>query len=480
MRKSSTTRNRGRAIARSTIAILLATLFAASETLAVNFVEVSRFNIDDTATDPNAPDPHDIGSNPIAVAWSGSQLYVAGFNNSGSAASVAVVEVLNATTTGVVGDPNFSSPLGGTVGTFDSSVIQSTPNSRGYTGLDISADGSSLLATFDFGVADPQALQVFNTSDGSQRWRVGVDLTDPANFRGISGGSFDPDFNGAGGASSGTAVGQLGSGRRHLYNTTTGAEIHGGSGSADPGFIWVPAGGPTITRDMDFDPDTGDVYVRHNNRVSTTERTGANTSTNQKQIFDPNGGDFVLGQNISFLSNTTDGDLLIFNNRDNAGPGQTFVDSILVTDPNGVSVSSTFAFQSGFTPADGSALYDFDFDPVSQTLAVLDFTNRNVHIFEVGTALPDDADFDDDGVVTGLDFLIWQANQPNTSGTATNAEGDATGDGNVGSADLAAWEAQYGAAPPLSGSIGAVPEPSTISLLLLGTICTFTRKRRMS
>ncbi len=79
---------------------------------------------------------------------------------------------------------------------------------------------------------------------------------------------------------------------------------------------------------------------------------------------------------------------------------------------------------------------------------------------EVTAIVPvEDADFDDDGFVTGLDFLIWQRNIGTPD--ALNADGDANGDMMVNELDLAIWEGQYGAPPPVS-AIAAVPEPSAL------------------
>ena len=81
----------------------------------------------------------------------------------------------------------------------------------------------------------------------------------------------------------------------------------------------------------------------------------------------------------------------------------------------------------------------------------------NIVVEEIVT---EDADFDDNGVVDGKDFLIWQRNQPITDMTATNADGDANGDMNVTAADLAIWSSNYDQ-EPITSAAAAVPEPST-------------------
>jgi len=53
------------------------------------------------------------------------------------------------------------------------------------------------------------------------------------------------------------------------------------------------------------------------------------------------------------------------------------------------------------------------------------------------------ADFVDDDIITGLDFLAWQRGFGTTSG-AVRADGNSDDDGDVDGSDLAAWELTYG------------------------------------
>ena len=77
-----------------------------------------------------------------------------------------------------------------------------------------------------------------------------------------------------------------------------------------------------------------------------------------------------------------------------------------------------------------------------------------------------DADFNNDNVINGADFLIWQRG----FGTgATNATGDADGNGAVNAADLAIWKSSFGI-PPAVAAIGAVPEPAALTLAGLAAI----------
>ena len=53
------------------------------------------------------------------------------------------------------------------------------------------------------------------------------------------------------------------------------------------------------------------------------------------------------------------------------------------------------------------------------------------------------ADFVDDDIITGFDFLAWQRGFGTTSG-ASRADGDSDNDGDVDASDLAAWQLTYG------------------------------------
>lgn len=89
----------------------------------------------------------------------------------------------------------------------------------------------------------------------------------------------------------------------------------------------------------------------------------------------------------------------------------------------------------------------------------------------------DNADFSENSIVDGADFLIWQQNLGTPDPLQT--DGDANADDAVNGTDLSIWNTQYGAAPPAVASLNAVPEPSSAVLsLLLGTIGFAIRRRQ--
>ena len=98
-----------------------------------------------------------------------------------------------------------------------------------------------------------------------------------------------------------------------------------------------------------------------------------------------------------------------------------------------------------------------------------DYSNRLRLLYEDVVI---NGDFNADGDIDGDDFLRWQRNFG--MGGATIADGDANGDGFVDDNDLLIWETNFGSSGALvnqAAAISAVPEPSALSLVLLGCIC---------
>ncbi|MDA0373162.1 MAG: hypothetical protein O2865_05225 [Planctomycetota bacterium] len=320
----------------------------------VQFTEITVIDLASTANPANA---EFLGTNPSAVAWNGSQLFVSGQNNSAGASAqalpVSLVEILNPFSP----TPTFG-PVFGT--------IQNTPPvGRGYLGLDI--EGTTLVASFDDGNQHPQGIAAYDLN-AAQRW--------VKTARGSCGVAMDPGF-GTGPAAPGSGVGfaQFGSGRRLLQDTQSGADIYNTTNGM---IINTPEG--TTWRDMDFDDATGDIWLREGNNVIHGVRSGGNTTAFMTVVFDQNpDADFIIQQNVAFCR-TAAGSFVMWNDRSTSSTNQGFFQTVMVMSPNGQMLTSDW---SGFSPNPGSAAYDFSFHSQSNTLALLDSFNRKVHIFAV-------------------------------------------------------------------------------------------------
>jgi hypothetical protein len=136
-------------------------------------------------------------------------------------------------------------------------------------------------------------------------------------------------------------------------------------------------------------------------------------------------------------------------------------------------------------------IYLTDLAPGSYTLKVSGAANWDYGLAWRMSTLFDEpsGDFDQDGVVNGSDFLTWQRNLGRLLG-ATHSQGDADGDGDVDTEDLAVLHLAGVGLPgssPAAGvgsaigggtaSSGAVPEPASGVSLALGLIVLATGRR---
>jgi hypothetical protein len=121
------------------------------------------------------------------------------------------------------------------------------------------------------------------------------------------------------------------------------------------------------------------------------------------------------------------------------------------------------------TPVDtaggGPQLSDLNFQFLLSTGQVL----NGVIEFASMASLHDPADFDGDGDIDGADVLVWQRTLGAT-GLPPGSGADANGDGRVDGADLAVWRTRVTAANSVPSS-GAVPEPSSLMMMLPALLC---------
>lgn len=98
----------------------------------------------------------------------------------------------------------------------------------------------------------------------------------------------------------------------------------------------------------------------------------------------------------------------------------------------------------------------------------------------VSAAPTNDADFNNDGVIDAADYIVWRKFN---GGPGTQATGDANDDGNVNATDYGIWQDTFGEPAPGGGGVGGsvggtVPEPGTLSLVLLAIVGTLCKPRR--
>jgi hypothetical protein len=175
----------------------------------------------------------------------------------------------------------------------------------------------------------------------------------------------------------------------------------------------------------------------------------------------------VPALNVEFLPSAFAGqNLIIFNLR---SPANTFNDQVKVYDANLVNtpVAASFVLQDGVTPfTTGDAttgIYDFSYDPVNKLLYIADQSASQVHIFEVATAAPLlVGDYNQNNVVDAADYTRYR----DAAGTNTVLPNDPLG-GTIGAGQYNQWKNNFGATSPAVAAGTAVPEPTTLTLLLL-------------
>ncbi|MCS5679090.1 MAG: hypothetical protein NZ603_04250, partial [Acidimicrobiales bacterium] len=170
---------------------------AAGQTL--ELTEVTRFNLNGiTASElePGGPlNPNYIGNNIVSVAWDGTRMFLAGFNNGAQGAdsqNTGVIELLNTNQSGIVISTNVD--YGPRMG------FLPTTGQRGYSG--ITFDGTNVYAAYDPGSTTADALTAFNVSDPAApttAWQVFG--------RGGAGVAMDPGYVVGGISQGGAGVG---------------------------------------------------------------------------------------------------------------------------------------------------------------------------------------------------------------------------------------------------------------------------------
>jgi hypothetical protein len=146
-------------------------------------------------------------------------------------------------------------------------------------------------------------------------------------------------------------------------------------------------------------------------------------------------------------------------------------------------------------PFTGGRLLVFEHDTIGDmnTNFVLNPTGENPRgaIIELGAAFsvtglaalaattPPDGlpgDYNGDGFVDAADYTVWRNHLGDANETNISNNGDG---GGIEQSDYAWWKANYGNGnPPGAGGLAAVPEPTSVALLLVSvSLCAFIRSR---
>lgn len=288
-----------------------------------------------------------IGSNPSAVAWDGTDMYVAGWNNGrGDNTPHGIVRIADAANSSALGTAFGQRP---------------TLNFRGYLSVDVR--NGQVAAAFENGANDAQGLAIYNGATGA--------LVDSRESRPIF-ANWDPAVAG------GNAVSwsEFNSGRLRvsdgdnlnnlLFDGTNGPVIFGGS---------------TIWRGQDID-DSGNIVVGDGSgNINYFARTGPNSTAAAVTLASTTGFPQFTGNGINpAILNTSFGDFVMYNDRGVAGA--TLGSAIKAVDLDGNAQTIEFVGLSD-SLASATGWYDFDYDSATGTLAVVDFSNRLAWVFTV-------------------------------------------------------------------------------------------------
>jgi hypothetical protein len=296
-----------------------------------------------------------VGNNAAAVAWNGTDLWVAGFNGGVNVQSVAINKLSNALSP----TATWGTPFG---------VQATTPVNRGYMNLDVDPANGRLIAGYDNGAADPLGLTC---------WDLNGNLLWSKNMRGGAGLGFDPGFRGGNpAAGSGVAWGAFGQPGRALQDAANGNDIW----TVANGMTVLVGGQGTFLRDWDFEDATGDIYIRASNNVFVGRRLGDNL-TATTLLVDGVEANFVNLQNVAVLD-TPNATAILYNDRQTAATNQFWELVILATRLDGLPETIDWnGFQTTVTPS--AAAYDFSYHRASNTVAIVDYLRRKVDIFAV-------------------------------------------------------------------------------------------------
>ncbi len=432
----------------------------AAGSAAAQDVEFHRVAIDDINDfrDTSGTNPLLSGSLIFSMAFDGTDVYIAGFNNFQDP-WVQIGHVIDYTDTG----PNRSGLIDFTDPFNVNTSSRRTPVTfRGYTGMDW-APGAGLIAVYDSGSSGVGSVVTYDTETQQTPILNGVSQAD----RGLGAVAWDPGPDGNGydqdgdGVSDGPVAslllqpvdprGPIGVTRPDLSTglgdgiyapDPVAPEVQGPILEFIPGTTDRGGLGGTFWRGFDFSPDGQWVVAVADADLVIAERDLFNNVTNRIVIESspgaPGDAPFIIGQQSTFVDNYDGQDFVMLNKRLTTAAGQSFTGNVELYNTAGTQLTYALFDENGDPLAmpDGIGLYDFSWHEPTQTLALLDAGTHIIHFFQPQPAMGDRlcADQNGDGLVTPADFNGWILNFNNGSLIA-----DTNQDGAVTPADFNGW-----------------------------------------
>lgn len=224
------------------------------------------------------------------------------------------------------------------------------------------------------------------------------------------------------------------------------------------------------------DSDTGDLIIMESGfgDVPTHE-----PSVFRREVISYDDGNGAIqfgawGQKIILNPTKTPGESTAFLERGQWTAYDSENDLIFVVNPGNAAPENP-AFQMDIWVIDVNTGVTTSFLDLDDSVSLFngDAFGDKVAFFSLGSAPAEDADFNNDGVVDGSDFLVWQRGFGSGN---SNLTGDADGDGVVDGDDLVIWKSQFGV--PAVAAAGAVPEPATIAMGMLGAFAFAASRHR--
>ncbi len=142
--------------------------------------------------------------------------------------------------------------------------------------------------------------------------------------------------------------------------------------------------------------------------------------------------------------------------------------ALAIFDTNG---STLLASLDNTGKGESESLDDFQLLAPGEYFARITATDNTIQLYQLDLSISPiaflEADFNEDFDVDNLDLALL------TSAFGSSSDGDADGDGDTDGADFLVWQRQYSGSSAAAGAISfptttAVPEPTSIALLLLG------------